>query len=194
MLEKTPLKGLGWLYLFERKKEHQQFRKVFMVGSLIDTKDIVKVFSEAVKEKNIELISSLLSTDGEFQIQQADLNTVDSDKITFTEWFSDKLNSTVIQSITFDNCLLCKIGNPVILFNDGLFPATPKSSSDFSKKGLMLEVKDEKIICIKFCHFFAQTENNCKFESDAKKIKEYMREGLTFDEAYAKVFPIEKFD
>jgi len=96
----------------------------------VKAKDIVKIFSEAIKENNLELISSLLCTDGIFETQDDESNTLESDKQTFINWLSLKLNAVTIQTINYDNCLQCKMGNLVVSFNDGQFPRVIKNSSE----------------------------------------------------------------
>ncbi len=158
----------------------------------IKIKDIVMLFSEAVKDKNIELISSLLSTEGIFETQLGDLNTIESNKATYVNWLSDKLNLTEITSVALDQCLHCKIGNPVVLFNDGQFPRIIKDTSERTKTGLMLDIQEGKIVNIKFCYVFVKTENKYKFECDTEQIKKYMDNGLTFEDAYKKTFNTDK--
>ena len=162
--------------------------------TLENTSEVIKIFAVAIKEKNIELIVSLLSEKGIYDTQLPDLKTIESDKVTFVDWFSDKLKTTKISSVTFDQCLHCKIGNPVVLFNNGEFPRIIKDSSERSKTGLMLDIKEGKITNIKFCYVFAQTENKYKFECDGEQIKKHMSDGLTFEDAYKKTFNTDKLE
>jgi hypothetical protein len=162
--------------------------------ALESTRQFVKLFSEAIKEKNIELIASFLSANGIFDTQNADLNTIESDKVTFVDWFSNRLNLTIISSVTFDQCIHCKIGNPVVLFNNGEFPRIIKDSSERSKTGLMLDIKEGKITNIKFCYIFAKTENKYKFECDGEQIKKHMGDGLSFEDAYKRTFNTDKLE
>ena len=84
----------------------------------------------------------------------------------------------------------CYIGDTVILFNGGNFPRKIKDHSERSKTGLMIDVIDEKITYIKFCFVFAETENKYVFECIGSRIKEYMREGHSFEVAFSKAHSI----
>lgn len=102
-------------------------------------------------------------------------------------WYKHKLENTTITDIDYDQCLHCSIGNPVVLFNHGKFPREEKDYSARSKTGLMLNIKDNKIAEIKFYFVFLKTENKCCFEVDGEKIKAYIEQGLSIDEAIQKV-------
>ena len=158
----------------------------------ISTQEIIKLFSEAVKENDLQTISLLLSADGIFEIEDHELKAVESDKKTFINWLSLKLNATTIETIAFDQCMFCVIGNPVVLFNGGKFPITPKDLSERTKTGFMLDIKEDKIVHIKFCSFLLHGENKYGYECMAEKIKEQMNKGDTFEVAYKKIFQIEK--
>ncbi len=151
-------------------------------------KDTVKIFSNAIKDKNIDLLSSLLSDTGLFEMQHSDLSTIDADKNTFINWISSELDLTEIKSVLFDQCIMCKIGNPVVLFNDGEFPRKVADSSEKSKTGLMLEIDENQITGISFCFSFVKTENPAVFEIQGAKIKCLMNDGYSFEDAYKKVF------
>jgi hypothetical protein len=98
---------------------------------------------------------------------------------------SGKLNQTAINEIFYDKCNKCLVGNPVILFNGGSFPKTIKDSSERSNTRLMLEIKEDKITNIKFCFVFAETENKYIFECIAAKMKELMKQGMSFEQAFS---------
>lgn len=149
--------------------------------------DVVKLFSEYVSENKIQLLSSLLASDGVFETQLPDLETTQSNKETFLNWLSVKLKEIRITDVFFDQCIYCAIGSPVVIFNDGQFPRVIKDASERSKTGLMLEVTEGKITYIKFCYLFVKTENKYKFQCKKETIKYYMDQGFSFDEAYRKV-------
>ena len=155
--------------------------------TITHTKDIVKLFAQAVKDKNIELISSLLSDKGEFATQNSELEALKSDKATFMNWLSEKLENNIIESIEYDQCSHCKIGNPVVLFNGGSFPREIQDYSEKSKTGMMCEIKDGIIESISFCYVFLHSENRFAFEVTGEILKKEMQNGLTFEEAYEKV-------
>lgn len=79
------------------------------------------------------------------------------------------------------------IGNSVVIFNDGKFPRTIKDSSERSKTGIMIDVKDYKIITLKFCFLFLKTENKYKYECTLDEINKLEKQGLSFEEAWKQV-------
>ena len=147
-------------------------------------KEIVVQFTEAVQEKNYVLISELLSDKGEYTIQDKDLETIDVNKTEFLKWFLAKLRDIKILSVDYDQCSLCKIGNPVIIFNKGLFPKTAIDDSEKSMTGLMLDIQENKIIGITFCYSFLHRENKYLLDCKAEKIKKLMNEGFPIIDAY----------
>jgi hypothetical protein len=148
------------------------------------TNEIVTLFTEAVLEKNYVLISELLSDKGEYTIQDKDLETIDVNKTEFLKWFLAKLRDIKILSVDYDQCSLCKIGNPVIIFNKGLFPKTAIDDSEKSMTGLMLDIQENKIIGITFCYSFLHRENKYLLDCKAEKIKKLMNEGFSIIDAY----------
>lgn len=162
--------------------------------AILKVKDPVKQFANAVKEKDVALFSSLLDDDGVYEIETKKLKIIKAKKSAFITWLTTKLNSSEIHSVVYDQCLHCQIGNPVVLFNDGRFPRTTTEGSDRSKTGLMFELNDDKISYIKFCFLFVKTENKFNFECRAEKIKQYMDDGLSFEDAFKKTSDEDKFD
>jgi len=132
-------------------------------------KEIAVEFANAVLKKDIKLIEQLLSDKGGFNIEKKKWVTLDVNKEQFIKWFEQKLRRTRITKVDFDQCLYCMIGNTVVLFNEGQFPIKNKYSFERPKTGLMLDIKDDKIVELRFCYTFLKTENYCKFERD----KEY---------------------
>ncbi len=146
------------------------------------TKNLPKEFALATQRKDIKSIRSLLNSKGSFQIQDEKLETIEVNKKEFLKWYGAKLESTTITNIAYDQCLLCAIGNTVILFNNGKFLRIIKEDSDLSeqsKVGLMLEIKDEKISHIKFCFTFLKTENKAVFECIGRKVGKYIEQGFS---------------
>ena len=155
--------------------------------TLVNQKDIVKNFIKAIENNSVQLFKNLLNDVGTFEIQLPDLSDKDVSKNEFIKWFSNKLSTTEIKSIKQDKCLFCKIGNPVLIINEGSFPR--KCTDIFERKtiGLMLEIKNGKISQIQFCTSFLHTDNKCQFEEDCEVIKKLMNEGLNLSEAYLKM-------
>jgi hypothetical protein len=132
-------------------------------------KSIVDIFSEALINKEVKVIESLLSDLGEFEIQSPKLNTLQVNKKRFVSWFTKKILASENLTITFDQCMHCFIGGTVLLINGGQFLRIIKDSSERSKTGLILRIEDNKIVHIKFCYVFVKTTNNYQFEINIAK-------------------------
>jgi hypothetical protein len=150
----------------------------------ITREKIELLFAEAVKDADREKLGQLLHETGEYQIQDEQLDHVDVDKQQFIKWIISKRNDTTSLEYYTDQCMLCQTGNPVLIFNDGYFPARPKDNSYSSKTGLMLNISDGRIDTIMFCFTFLNTINRPHYEVLAECMKECMSErGCTLDEA-----------
>ena len=147
-------------------------------------RDIVNDFAVSTKNNSITDIEYLLCDEGYYEIQLENLETFETNKTEFLQWFSNKLNTTIITDVEFDQCIHCAVGNNVLLFNKGLFPRTVKDASERSKTGLMIGVTDGVITQIKFCYVFMKTDNKYAFECQIDDIKALMKaEGISFHEA-----------
>ena len=125
----------------------------------IKLQQIVKQFAKAVQEEDFELIASLLADDGVYHTQDVELNTInDSNKGAYLDWLSRQLSQKDVTKIEYDNCILCRTGNPVVLFNEGLFVLQQEHKAK-SRTGFMLHIVDGLIHEIAFCFSFAQREN-----------------------------------
>jgi len=157
-----------------------------MKKTLIQSKDIASKFALASKNRDLELLKRLLSKDGSFHILDSALDTIEVPREEFLAWYKEKLATIPIESIDYDQCLLCLFGKPVVLFNNGNFPRQAKNSSERRKTGLALNIKSKKIFEIAFCYTFLKTENKFVFEVTGEKIKKYIEDGLSQEEAIAK--------
>jgi len=158
------------------------------VATINDSKQIVEQFAAAVRDKDYELIASLLAEDGEFHTQDSELNSIDnSNKAAFMQWLIPALSATTVEQVDYDQCLHCKIGNPVVLFNGGKFPPVRKDSSSVSTQGLMLDIADGLIKEISFCYTFLSRENKYQFECNGEEIKKLIAKGMPLKEAVNKV-------
>lgn len=150
----------------------------------VNTIKTVDEFVDALVNLKFPILTELLSETGKFQIQDTNLETIDVDKKTFLSWFFSKIDTTSKLTIDLDFCLYCKIGNPVLIINEGQFPRTKKDDSERSKTGLMLEIIDGKIEEVRFCYTFRVTENKYAIEIKGERIKQLMSKGFSFEAAY----------
>jgi hypothetical protein len=140
-------------------------------------------FAESIKHKDYRNLNLLLHDEGEFNIQDFELETTATNKNGFIEWIKTKLLKEDIYTVEYDQCLHCKIGNQVVLFNKGNFPRKCKDDSERSRTGLMLDIKEDKIIETRFCFVFLRHDNRYIFECRGEKIKEFQNSGFSLDEA-----------
>lgn len=148
-----------------------------------NTIEILKQFSYAVRDKDIEVISLLLSPTGVFAAQDGELGTIQVFKDTFIQWLNSRLKTAEITGIEYDTCIHCSMGSPVVLFNDGQFPRIIADDSEKIMTGLMLEVNDGLITGISFCYSFAHRENRCHFEVLGDRVKELTAQGMPLMQA-----------
>jgi len=143
-----------------------------------DQDTITLELANAIASFNIVRVIELLSETGNYCIQDENEEIVISDKASFINWLtncfdeflyvnedSDELNYTI------DQCLHCKIGNPVIIFENGRFPVFTREPWEREKCGLMLEFDDNLVSGITFCFVFLKTDNPYHFE---KKCTRYI--------------------
>ena len=141
-----------------------------------DQKTITIELANAIASFNIPKIEELLSDKGEYCIQDEKEEIVISDKKNFINWLtncfdeflyvnedSNELNYTV------DQCLHCRIGNPVIIFENGRFPVFTRNDWEREKCGLMLEFDGNLVSSITFCFVFLKTDNPYHFEKKCKR-------------------------
>ena len=136
-----------------------------------DQKTIVIELAEAIATFNITKVADLLSEIGEYGIQDEKEESVIGNKSEFLKWLGDCIDEFLFVNgdrdrleYTIDQCLHCRIGNPVIIFENGRFPVFTRSLGDREKIGLMLEFKDNLISDISFCGLFLRTDNPFLFE------------------------------
>jgi hypothetical protein len=132
--------------------------------------------AEALSELNDAVVEKLLLDNGEFEILDDKNETKTENKVEFINWLKACFEKYAVINedfkkleYTIDQCLHCKIGNPVILLNNGRFPVFTKDAWEREKIGLMLEFKDEMISGITFCGVFLETDNPFHFEKHCKR-------------------------
>ena len=165
-----------------------------MKATLVKTEDIAVEFAMSTKLKDIEHLSSLLSENGSFAIQDHYGKTIFVNREDFIKWYENELKDAIITDIDYDQCIQCMIGNKVVLFNSGRFPISFTDNSERSKTGLMLDIQEGKIIGLNFCRGLLKTDNKDVFECRGEKIKEYISQGMSVDEAIRKAIDLSPDD
>ena len=99
------------------------------------------------------------------------------------KWLIPALSAVTIKTVEYDQCLHCRIGNPVVIFNAGQFPLIKREMSNVSMTGLMLDIKDDLIREMGFCYTFLDRENRYQFECHSEAIDKLTATGVPLMEA-----------
>ena len=156
-----------------------------MTTTLVNTIELIKLFVSASLNPDIKAIEYLLADDGVFEIEDKNLELVDTSKKEFLQWYNHKLKETIIIEVTNDQCIGCSFGNQVVIFNNGTFPRVPQDFTDKTKAGLMLETLDGKISKMQFCFSFLKTENKAVSDCVGAEYLKYMKAGFSEEDAIA---------
>lgn len=129
----------------------------------VNQKELVRTFASALANYQLFEATQFL-IDGEYSYFNEVGEPIDTDRIGFVEYLNEVVRAKVKSgaeplSVQINQCLACRMGNPVILLDGGKFPH--RSEKDSPKEvGLMLEVEDGHIKGIRPCTFSENTENN----------------------------------
>lgn len=156
-----------------------------MTTTLVNTIELIKLFVSASLNADILALDHLLAEDGVFEIEDKNLELVDTSKKEFLQWYNNKLKETKIKEVTNDQCIGCSFGNQVVIFNNGTFPRVPQDFTDKTKAGLMLETLDGKISKMQFCFSFLKTENKAVCDCVGEEYLKYIKAGFSEDDAIA---------
>ena len=142
----------------------------------IGQKTLTFELAEAISKFNIIDIGNLLKENGEFMTLDEKDERVVSSKDDFIKWISNCFDEFKAANedrnkldYTIDQCLHCRIGNPVIIFENGRFPVFTRETYEREKCGMMLEFGDDLISDISFCYFFLITDNPFNFERECTR-------------------------
>ncbi len=131
-----------------------------MTATARATRELMHAFVEATQSGDIGAITQLLDDLGEFEYQDDECETHTGNKQEFITWYSQRLKTTSIISVDYDQCLHCVIGGSVVLFNEGAFPRMPLEFFERGKSGLRISSKDGLINGIYFCFLFLKNDND----------------------------------
>jgi hypothetical protein len=136
----------------------------------ISQEQLTEKFANAVARFEISEVAQLLSENGEYNWMKRQGELVDAGtKQGFLSWLSERFAPYIFTgsqqlSYEFDQCIFCRVGNPMVLFEAGHFPVQPIDPFDRDKQGLMLEFENDIINRITFCVGFLNTENDCQYQ------------------------------
>lgn len=148
-----------------------------------DQKAILIELADAIASFNIDKVAELLSENGEYNILNDKDEIVYSNKADFITWLGNCFDEYVFVNdgktklnYKLDQCCYCRIGNPVIILENGKFPVFLRKPWEKEKCGLMLEFDDNLISGITFCFIFVHTDNPFQFELTCRRKYEEMSE------------------
>lgn len=143
-----------------------------------DQETIALELANAIASFDIAKVADLLEENGEYSIQDEKDEIVPSNKTNFLIWLGGCFDEFLFvnedrASLNYiiDKCLYCRIGNPVIIFENGRFPVFSRDLWEKEKCGLMLEFKDNLISDISFCFMFVKSDNPYLFEKKCTRNK-----------------------
>lgn len=156
-----------------------------MMTNKVKTVELLKLFISASQSADIIAIEGLLTDDGVFEIEDENLELVDTNKEYFLKWYKNKLKETPINEVDTDQCIGCSFGKHVIIFNKGTFPRVPQSFTDKTKSGIMLDTSNGKISKLQFCFSFLKMENKHVCDCVGEEYVKFIKQGFSEEEAIA---------
>lgn len=165
-LSKTSLKLVGNLDLFSDTiidssiQKSEQSTPIIKTKLEVEEKDLVKAFQNALMAKDLNVLSNLLHEKGEYQAQNRTLDIVPVNKQQYINWLRFKLQSSSIKTVETKKCFGCYKGCIVSLFNNADFPHILKQNSYTSNAAMMVKIKNNKIVAVRFCFNHIETKNN----------------------------------
>jgi hypothetical protein len=129
------------------------------LNSISGHEPVIVNFIQAIIDKDSAKLKSCLHKDGAYEVVEKTGRYRTRKVRGFMNWFEPIMFRETIQLVEFDQCTACKIGCPVLLFNQGVFPIITTDGAAKSKKGLAIEVKNGVIFEIKICVNFKFQEN-----------------------------------
>lgn len=137
---------------------------------------IIADLAEAISSFNVAGVSTLLSDDGKFAVQNESNEIVISGKDEFILWLSGCYSKFVFAgkfrrrfSFTIIQCMHCVSGNPIIVFEKGRFPVFSGNQATNEHSGLVIISDENKITGIEFCFLVMKTENPYIYEKRCLK-------------------------
>lgn len=139
-------------------------------------KSLIEELAEAISLYNIEGVAILLSDNGSYAIQDENLKIVYAGKGEFLKWlrgcysnlffggrFRRRLSFNIVQ------CLHRVTGNPIIVFDNGRFPAFSGKREKNSQSGLVIKSDEKMVTGIELCLLVMKTEKPFLYEKRCLK-------------------------
>ena len=149
-------------------------------------KELVQTFADAMARYQLIEVEGLLD-EGNYCYFCDEGERVETNRAGFVKYLREAFlpriqSATDPATIEVNQCIACRMGNPVVLLDDGKFPHHSKKEWP-TKVGFMLETKDGRIKAIRPCTSFENTENNPERQRELEFIRNnpMTREDLASD-------------
>jgi hypothetical protein len=134
-----------------------------LIEPIADQKELVRTFADAMAHYQLFEVEELLD-EGKYCYFCEEGERVETDKAGFAEYLREAFLPRIqvaaaSATIEINQCIACRMGNPVVLLDDGTFPHHSMKEWP-TKVGFMLETEDGRIKAIRPCTSFENTENN----------------------------------
>lgn len=145
-------------------------------------RDLVMEFSEALINKDIELLTSILDDNGKYVIIDHKFELPIVGKTEFITFLKRKLHKHPVTSFKNDFCNGCFKGNLIMFYNDGAFPWNVLEQGFGAKSAFKFTIINNKISTIRFCHNFQQKQNKMDYAKYKEIYAEYSSHGYGIDD------------
>lgn len=144
-------------------------------------------FALAILEKDRARLERILSDGGKFEAMNYQFDIVTVNEYIFMDWIMERLQTITVTNYTLDFDAQYP-NRPVILFNNGQFPAIHTELNDKYLLGLGLVHNEHTIEHIYFCHEFLHTPNYTIAEKMQLDMEKLMLSGIDEATARATIF------
>lgn len=146
-------------------------------------------FALAIIEKDRARLERILSDGGKFEAMNYQFDIVTVNEYIFMDWIMERLQTITVTNYSLDYDAQYP-NRPVILFNNGQFPAIHTELNDKFLLGLGLVHNDYTIEHIYFCHEFLKTPNYTIAEKMDLDMQKLILSGMDEAAARATIFGI----
>lgn len=144
-------------------------------------------FALAILEKDRNRLEQILSDGGKFEAMNYQFDIVTVNEFIFMDWIMERLQTTTVTNYLLDFDANYPT-HPVILFNNGQFPAIHTELDDAYLLGLGLVHNQHTIEHIYFCHEFVHTPNYSIAEKMKLDMQKLIFSGMDEATARATIF------
>ena len=168
-----------------------------LIEPIADQKELVRTFADAMAHYQLFEVEELLD-EGNYCYFCEEGKRVETDKTGFTEYLRKAFLHRIQvaadpATIEINQCIACRMGNPVVLLDEGTFPHHSKKEWP-AKVGFMLETEDGRIKAIRPCTSFENTENNPERQRELEFMRNNPFKISDFEESLLDDLPLDEED